>query len=81
MPIKSYLAIAKPGLYDSMVSELREESFGEVHEADDRSLAVLVTDTANGLEEKDLEDRLKSLTKVQCLTLVYGHSDGEVFAC
>ena len=81
MPIKSYLAFSKPGELDRMVAELEQKQLGEVQVAENRQVAVLVTDTPDAGAEKMLEQKLENIQSIQCLALVYGHSIGEADAC
>ena len=75
MPIKSYLAIPRAGQLNNMVYHLNRMDGCEAIPADNREIAILVTDTANPETDRCLYKSLETLASLQCLTLVYGHED------
>ncbi len=81
MPIKSYLAFSRPGHFEEMVNSLQEQSWAEVHPSHNQSVAVLVTESHDLDEEKQLESTLGEIESIQCLALVFGHSLEEPLVC
>ena len=75
MPIFSYIAYPENGRTDEMIRELDSFSQCEVKESTNREIVILVTDTKNNDEEEKLQKKLKNVTSLQCLSMVFGHTD------
>ena len=77
MPVMSYLAYPVDGRRRELVDALTAVPGCHVLPADNRDLLVLVTDTPNDHAERDLQERLQGIASLACLTLVFGHGDGD----
>ena len=77
MPIKSYLAFPQKGKLTELADALSRTPGCEVTPAENQELVVLVTDTANEVEEKALEQRLHAIDALLSLALVSGFQDPE----
>lgn len=77
MPIISYLAFPAPGRFDQLEGALNALPGCETLPADGQELLVLVTDTADEREEKELQKQLRELDSLASLALVYARSDAD----
>lgn len=77
MPIKSYLAFAQANRFSQMVADLELCGNVTVVPAENREVAIVVTESPNSDDEKTLKERLDQVPDLQCLTLVFGHADTE----
>ncbi len=75
MPIMSYLAWPAANKKDKLIATLRAMPGCEVQPAEDRDLLVVVTDTQDEKEERQLQAQLKEIQELACLALVAGYSD------
>lgn len=75
MPIMSYLAWPTANKKDALIATLQGIIGCEVQPAEDRDLLVVVTDTQNEKEERQLQAQLKEIPELACLALVAGYSD------
>ncbi|RMH73121.1 MAG: hypothetical protein D6675_03110 [Gemmatimonadetes bacterium] len=75
MPIKSYLAYPLEGKKQQLAQELANITGCEIIPSTNTELIVLVTETADEQAETELENRLKNLMSLQCLTMVSGFGD------
>ncbi len=79
MPIKSYLAFAQANRFSQMVTDLASCGNVTVVPAENREVAIVVTESPNPSDEKALKEKLDQVPDLQCLTLVFGHADPEPF--
>ena len=75
MPVFSYLAQPLPGAKDDLVRELGEVPHCETVPSDNEDLLGLVTDTPDESAEEKLQESLKGLKSLQCLSMTFGHVD------
>ncbi len=75
MPVFGYLAIPKPGAIETLRTELSTMPYCDVIPAENRDVIVLVTDTPDDTTERDLQEKLKSLSALQSLSMTFGHND------
>lgn len=75
MPVLSYIAYPNKGKLTDLVLELNSFPQCEIVPANNKELAILVTDTQSEKEEEELQEQLKQVKNLQCLTMVFGHSD------
>ena len=75
MPVFSYLAQPVPGGKKDLLDELGKVAYCEVVPSDNEELLVVVTDTPGQKAEEDLQENLKGLKSLQCLSMTFGHVD------
>ena len=75
MPIKSYLAYPVSGKRNELAQTLRSMPECEIIPSTNQDIIILVTDTMDTEMEKALENRLRDISSLQCLTLVSGYKD------
>ena len=75
MPVFSYPAQPVPGGKKDLLDELRRVAYCEVVPSDNEELLVVVTDTPGRKAEEDLQENLKGLKSLQCLSMTFGHVD------
>lgn len=74
MPVCSYLVYPSQGSKDLLKQTLNATTGCEVVPAENNDLLVLLTETANQEEEKELQEKLKQMKDIQCLALSFAHS-------
>lgn len=77
MPVFSYLAYPISGAKEQLRNELEALAHCEVLPSDNVEVLVLVTDTPDGAEEKNLKKQLGQLDSLQSLGMTFGHVDDE----
>ena len=75
MPVFSYLAYPEPGGKATLAQELAALDYCETQVADNEEILILVTDTPNEDQEKELQKKLKTLRSLQGLSMTFGHVD------
>ena len=75
MPVMSYLAYSAEGQKTTLVAALQALPHCEVLPADNRDVVVLITDTMDKEEERILQEQLRDVASLQCLTLVSGYDE------
>lgn len=75
MPICSYIVYPLENKSGEMESEFRLIQQCELTKSENHELYILTTDTCDEQDEKVLQEKLKSLNNVKCLSLVYSHSE------
>lgn len=75
MPVFSYLAYPKLGAKEQLQKDLAELDFCEVTPAENAEILILVTDTPDDDQEKQLQEHLKSLKSLESLGMTFGHKD------
>ena len=75
MPIKSYLAIPKEGQKEQLQKDISQLGDCEVTPSENKNVLVILTETANDKEDKDLFKKLNGLENLQLLTLVSAFSN------
>ena len=75
MPVFSYLAQPVPGEIQDLYDELVAISHCEVVPSDNEDVLVVVTDTPDQKAEEHLQENLKGLKSLQCLSMTFGHVD------
>jgi nitrate reductase NapAB chaperone NapD len=72
MPVCSYLV--HPGKNKASQLELTVKNIPNCHLTADenRDLFILVTESDNDIEEKILQERIRNIQEIDCLTLVFG---------
>ena len=76
MPVFSYLAYPVEGAKDALIKDLQALDYCEAIPAENQDLLILVTDTPDDEEEKDLQKKLGKLKSLKSLGMTYGHTDG-----
>ena len=74
MPIFSYLAYPVKGALEGLRDDLSALPHCEVMPADEEQVLILVTDTPDENEEKQLQTKLKNLSSLEFLGLTFGHA-------
>lgn len=72
MTVKSYLAFPTEGRKQELVAGLAAIEGCDVLPADNREVAVLVTEASSSQQEKELLAKVEALPSLACLSLVYG---------
>ena len=75
MPVFSYLAYPKIGAKEQLQQDLAELDYCEVTPAEHAELLILVTDTPDDDQEKQLQEHLKNLKSLESLGMTFGHQD------
>ena len=75
MPVFSYLAYPIHGAKKELLNELAALDYCEVTPADNDDVMILVTDTPNENEEKELQKKLKNIKSLKSLGMTFGHVD------
>jgi len=75
MPVFSYLAQPVPGGKKDLLEELGKVEYCEAVPSDNEEVLVVVTDTPNQAAEEHLQENLKGLKSLQCLSMTFGHVD------
>jgi nitrate reductase NapAB chaperone NapD len=75
MPVFSYLAQPVPGGKKDLLDELGKVAHCEVIPSDNEEVLVVVTDTPDQGAEEHLQEDLKGLKSLQCLSMTFGHVD------
>ena len=75
MPVFSYLAYPKPGAKEQLIRDLAALDYCEATPADNAEILILVTDTPNEDQEKNLQKKLKQLNSLESLGMTFGHVD------
>jgi len=76
MPIMSYIAYPNTLGKEQLVIDLNAIDKCGVNPSMNKDIIILVTDTASDEEEKELQEKLKKVDSLSCLSLVYA-SDSE----
>jgi len=72
MPIKSYLAHPHDGRYKELLSELSKFTTCDVIPSENEELAIVVTDTKDDFEDKNLQVEINSIKSLKMLSMVSG---------
>ncbi len=72
MPIKSYLAHPHDGRYKELLSELSNFTACDVIPSENEELVIIVTDTKEDFEDKNLQDEINSIKSLKMLSMVSG---------
>ena len=72
MPVKSYLAYPHDGRKTELIQSLSALSGCEVIPAENHDLLVLVTETEDNFQEKELREKLDAIDSMKLLTMVSG---------
>ena len=72
MPVCSYLVYPRAGEKDALITHLNQISECETIESTNENIVVLVTDTADDVQEGVLQENLKRISQIQAMALVYG---------
>lgn len=75
MPIFSYLAYPNQGAKETLLKDLNNLAHCEAIPSENQDILVLVTDTPNEVQEKELQKKLKQLRSLQSLGMTFGHGD------
>ncbi len=75
MPICSYIVYPQEDKTQEMEKEVRQLYQCELTKSENKDLYILTTDTCDEQEEKVLQEKLKTLKNIKCLSLVYSHSE------
>lgn len=71
MPIQSYLVYPKADEKKNLILNLSNIPCCEVLESTNEDIIILLTDTADDLEEGQLQENLKAVPQLQGMALVY----------
>lgn len=72
MPIKSYLAHPHDGQYEQMVSDISHLTSCDVIPSENQEIAIVVTDTADDRQDKELQNKINTLKSLKMLSMVSG---------
>ncbi len=72
MPVKSYLAHPHNGRKQELIESLSSLEECEVIPAENQDLLILVTDTEDNFQEKQLKGKLDAIESLKLLTMVSG---------
>ena len=75
MPVFSYLAQPVAGGKSNLLEELGKVPHCDVVPSDNEEVLVVVTDTPDQEAEEHLQENLKGLKSLQCLSMTFGHVD------
>ncbi len=73
MPVFSYLAYPVQGAKAKLAKELSAIDYCDVTPSENEDILILVTDTPNENEEKELQHTLNQLPSLQSLSMTFGH--------
>ena len=71
MPIASYIVYPSEGKENKLSDRLNKLSNLEIHHDDSKRLFIIVTETQNHEDQKKLQENLKEMDEVECLTLAF----------
>ncbi len=72
MPIKSYLAHPHKGKYKELLSELSNIPKCDVIPSKNEEIAIVVTDTKDDFEDRNLQIAINSIKSLKMLSMVSG---------
>jgi len=75
MPIFSYLAYPVQGAKQDLLNDLNSLEYCDVMPSENEEILILVTDTPDDDEEKQLQHKFKALKSLQSLGMTFGHVD------
>jgi len=75
MPVFSYLAYPAQGAKEELLKDLASLDYCEVIPALNQEILILVTDTPDEKNEKQLQKKLKELKSLEALGMTFGHTD------
>ena len=75
MAIKSYLAHPLPGQKKQLINELSALSNCEIIPAENKDVVVLVTETTDDIEDKNLKEKIETFNSLKLLALVSGFNN------
>ncbi len=75
MPIFSYLAYPVKGQKNELIKDLSAITYCDVVPADNEDLVILVTDAPDKSSEKHLQEKLKGVKSLNCMSMTFGHVD------
>jgi len=75
MPVFSYLAYPVQGSKPQLLNDLAALDFCEVTPAENEEVLILVTDTPDEKNEKELQKKLKEIKSLESLGMTFGHTD------
>ena len=79
MPICSYTIYPEDGKFAQLREKLDAISQVDTHTDEAQQLIIVVTETKTHSEEHQLQNQIKEIPEVQCLTLSYAyHADEEI---
>ncbi len=75
MPVFSYLAYPVKGAKEVLLKDLAALDHCEVMPAENEEILILVTDSPDEEQEKELQKKIKQLKSLQSLGMTFGHGD------
>ncbi|HMV26806.1 MAG TPA: hypothetical protein PLH27_14180 [bacterium] len=75
MPVKSYLAYPMQDQREALAQALKELPNCEIVPSDNYDVFVIVTDTSDDAQEKEIEEKLLKIENIRFLSLVSGYED------
>jgi len=75
VPVFSYLAYPEKGAKVELLKDLSALDYCEATPAENEEILILVTDTPDEDQEKELQKKLKELKSLQSLGMTFGHTD------
>lgn len=72
MPIKSYLAHPHDGKYEQMVLDISQINNCDIIPSENKEIAIVVTDTLNDHQDKELQNEINTLKSLKMLSMVSG---------
>lgn len=77
MPIKSYLAHPHDGKYQDLLLELSNIPECDIIPSENEEIAIVITDTKDDFEDRDVEILINSLKSLKMLSMVSGFETGK----
>ena len=71
MPITSYIIYPADNQEKILEKKLRSIQNAEVHQDDDQSLFILITDTRSSREDEKIQKNLEKMKEIKCTTLSF----------
>ena len=78
MTISSYVVFPTPKKFSDMIRDLKQVPNCEVFPANNRQVAVVVTETSPNKNQEDLQEKLQAIDSVQCLSLAWAEIPEEI---
>ena len=75
MPVCSYIIYPESGKCTQLADKLKALPSLEVQSDEDNQVLIAVSDTKSHREERDLQEHLKGMEEIQCLTLSFAAAD------
>jgi len=78
MPVCSYIVHPAEGKAGELIDKLKNTPGCNVTPSDNQELLILVTETWNFDEERQMQEMLRSIPEIDCLALAFGQIKEEL---